>query len=76
MSNSVYSKDIQYFLGIKKSYASQLISELEEDGFIYREVIGKWKRIYLTEEAKQLIQSSILELLSEKESQTIKLINF
>lgn len=52
---NVYSEDIQDLLGIHKSYASTLLTELEHEGLIIRERNGRKKVICLTENGFKMV---------------------
>lgn len=54
-----YSEHIQEELGIKKSYASTLLTELERENKIRREIVDKRKRIFLTEYGFKLLMSCV-----------------
>lgn len=68
----VYSKNIQEYLGIGKSYASNIIAELERERLIYRKVSGKWKRIYLTERGFKISKFNLIQLLSTVELEALQ----
>lgn len=66
-----YSKDIENKFNIKKSFISSLLSELEQDGLIYRESSGKRKKISITEMGISKIKKCIFQLLSDEEIQIL-----
>lgn len=63
----VFSCDIQKFLSIGKSYASSLLSELEEAGYISREIYDTRKRLFLTEEGMRLTNFVLFSCLTDAE---------
>ncbi len=63
----IFSHNIQEELGIKKSYTSTMLIELESEGFIKRVPIDKRKRIFLTENGYRITQSSFQEILTQNE---------
>ncbi|NVM19666.1 MAG: hypothetical protein HWN80_18335 [Candidatus Lokiarchaeota archaeon] len=63
----VFSCDIQKFLNIGKSYASSLLSELENSGYIGREMYDTRKRLFLTEEGMRLTDFVLFSCLSDTE---------
>ena len=65
----VFSSDIQQILCIRKSYASSLLSELEDSGFIYRKAYGNRKSLFLTVEGIGLTSFALLSCLTDTELQ-------
>ncbi len=66
-SKYIYSQDIQKELGIKKSYASSLISELERENLVKRDKEGKRKKICLTKKGNKFILFYLRKVLSDIE---------
>jgi len=63
----VFSCHIQQYLGIGKSYASSLLSELEDLGYICRKARDNRKHLFLTEEGIKLTNFVLLSCLTDTE---------
>ncbi|MFX0178510.1 MAG: helix-turn-helix transcriptional regulator [Candidatus Hodarchaeota archaeon] len=72
INNLIYSEDIQEYLGIKKSYASSLLTELESEGLIQRELIGRRKKIILTKTGRKITNLCFRMILSDLELNAIQ----
>lgn len=59
----IFPKDLEEFLGIKGSYVTSLINNLEQGGYLRRESLesdGRYKKLVLTEKTKGM-QEDILK---------------
>ena len=64
----IYAKKIQQKFDIKNtSYIAEIISQLEVEGYIYREEMDCYKPIFLTEKGKTTLNNLIKFILTEHE---------
>jgi len=70
-----YSKDIEIKFGIKKSFVSSLLKDLETDKLIHRTINGKRKRILITKIGISIIKHCIYTLLAEEDIKFLRLPN-
>jgi len=71
-NNFIFAADIQTLLGIKKSYVSSLLSELEVEGLIARKEIGRQKGIQLTKPGFDITQEGFQLMLDDDEDLLLK----
>lgn len=67
----VFSKNIENRFGIKKSYVSSILTELEHDALIFRKSEGKSKKIFITSQGISVIRNCVWQLLNERQLETL-----
>ncbi|MFW9896260.1 MAG: hypothetical protein ACFFD7_10690 [Candidatus Thorarchaeota archaeon] len=73
LSNSViFSREIESYFAIKKSFVSSLLSCLEHDGLISRNQVGKKKEIVITDAGKAVIKECLWHLLSKEQFEGLR----